>query len=302
MTRLQHAPKLECVVTDRRRTGSSLVELLAALPLMAIATGIAMLLLVRSASDHRLTANGQRTVRELRQARHLLNAEIAPLAGRDVIAWRDSLLSLRVHQGVAQLCGTSGTTLEVAAAPGDLAPVWMDGVRAGDLIRWWHTPDTPDAPATEDSAVVADAPSRLAVGPCGAAPRERRWRVTLTASAANGWTGSPVVVRREVQYVHYRSGGQWWLGRRTRDLSGWDVVQPVFGPLDTPARGGMRIGAHSASGIATSTPDSVALLTFGLRVPVPAFAQRDSSRVTHVADSTRVEIALRGDAWARGRP
>jgi hypothetical protein len=284
------------------RPGSSLVELLAALPMLAIATGIALLLLVQSAADRRRTAYDQRGLRELRHARHLLDAELSPLSGGDLMAWRDSLLHFRAHLGVLRVCGANGTTLDVGAAPGDSTPAWVNAMRAGDQVTFWREPVRPADASAPDSASLTSAPSGQGTSACAGTGTARRWRLSLTANVDGAWVGAPVIVQRDVQYVHYRSSGQWWIGRRSRDAAGWDVVQPVFGPVESPARGGMRIRMLSVRGTPTSVAESVAVVRVALRLPPPAIAGRPSLRVARATDSAQVDVALRGEAWSRGRP
>lgn len=118
---------------------------------------------------------------------------------------------------------------------------------------------------------------------------------------ASGWAGSPLLVQRLTRYVHYRSGAAWWLGRRTRSSSGWEVVQPVFGPLASPAHGGMRLAMRAHSGAAVASPESAAVLSIGLRTAAPPFAAHWSPRVPRAADTMRIDLALRAESWGRGR-
>lgn len=151
----------------RARAGSTLVELLTALPLMAIATGAVLLILAQAAHDGRLTAHAQGNTRERRHARQLLQAELAPLAARDLVTVHDTVLEFWAAEGVALLCAIGPGVVEMAPAPGERLTAWMDGLRAGDQVIWWSSPAAPGETPSRVTSSVTAAPVRLPRGPCG---------------------------------------------------------------------------------------------------------------------------------------
>jgi type II secretory pathway pseudopilin PulG len=293
-----------------RRRAFSLVELLVALPLMALATAMALALLLRAAAATRTETSSLSVRRELRHAAILLHRELAPLEGIDLIAWNDTLLDVQAHLGVLVACRLNATDIDVAPPLPDSDEAWIAAIRAGDEITTWVHTDmrSPSGSPVAVRRTVTGAPAMLADGPCGPttastamaattpATRSRRWRIPTSAGVSLPAAGAPLLVRRRIQYAHYRSGGHWWLGRRTRDALQWDVIQPVAGPLLSSARGGMQLRASRADGAITTQPESVATVHVTLR------ADRRQSSASLPSDSIVIEVALRASAWTRRRP
>ncbi|MBY0491255.1 MAG: hypothetical protein K2R93_15540 [Gemmatimonadaceae bacterium] len=287
------------------RRGSSLVELLTALPLMAVATGCALLLLVQAAADRRAHQAAHTGVRELRHARAVLAAELAPLRARELLTVTDTLLAVLSQQGIVTVCTSDSLTVDVAPALG-ASSAWLDALRAGDPVLGFASSDALEDPPRPIVTALAAPARRLGVGPCGRAIT-RRWRLTHGGVVANGRPlarGAPLVVQREVQYVHYRSNGQWWLGRRARDGAAWETVQPIAGPLESPARRGLAMVGLTAAHAPTRAADSIAALAITLRsLPVMRSAPSASPRrLVLPADSLTSELPLRSESWSRGAP
>jgi hypothetical protein len=274
------------------------VELLVALPVAVLVAAVAGVLLVRLARTARVHDTQLSTSRELRHAALVLEADLAAVRPADLVTASDSLIEALVPQGVLQVCAvTAPSTMDVALPADSLDGAWLSAVRAGDDARVFHAAAmVTDTPVTMVRPLVKA--SGLAAAPCGVgtpATPVRQWRLTFADSQASlAGAGHPLVVRRPVRYSHYRSGSNWWLGRRTRDLAGWDVVQPVAGPLHSAAKGGMRVSILTATGAATTRPDSAALLRIMLRAPHTVAQQNGRD-----TDSLRVLLPLRPDASVR---
>ncbi len=272
---------------------------------MVIATGCAVLLLVQVAADRRAHSAAQSGARELRHARAVLAAELAPLPARDLLVVSDTLLAMHSQLGVVTVCASDSTGVDVASAAGLAPTAWLESTRAGDVIRAWSAGGAPnDAPQPLMLALVVPA-RRLGAGPCGASVVRQRWRLALAGLPAVGaplLVGAPLEAHREVQYVHYRSNGRWWLGRRARDGATWETVQPVAGPLESPARGGLTMRGLDVAGAVTTRVDSMAAIALVARVPrvarptTPAAARR----VVLPPDSLVTELPLRAESWTRG--
>jgi hypothetical protein len=286
-----------------RRRGSALVELLTALPLLAIATGCSLLLLVQAAADRRAHHAAQAGARELRHARAVLAADLAPLRARDLLTVSDTLLGLRSQLGLTMVCAQDALSIDVAPAAGSTA-AWLDALRAGDEVLAFEAANGVGDPPRPVTASLAAPARRLGAGRCGALVVRQRWQLALRGALPPGLTltrGAPLLVQREVQYVHYRSNGQWWLGRRTRDGATWETLQPLAGPLASPAQGGLTLRGRSATGTPTQVTDSMAALALTLRVPPTRRVTLGApSRLVLPADSLVSELPLRGDAWSRG--
>jgi hypothetical protein len=277
------------------RAGGTLIELLVALPLAMLAGVCAAMLLTRYAagareSDARLSAE-----RELRHAVRVMLADLAPLHGTDLVAWSDTLLEVQAQLGLMLACATEAGSVVVGGAwPEDDASV-MGNLRAGDTMRIWEPSRLlVDSPASRELVVTATAVA-LTPGPCGALQRVPRWRVAV-GEPVPLLAGGPVLLRRAVRYQHYRSAGKWWLGRRTREASAWETVQPVAGPLRSPAGGGMRVTALDRRGHVSGIADSVVVVRLVLRADVPP------GRAALPMDSARMDVLLQAAAWGRGTP
>lgn len=271
---------------------------------MGLATALTLLLLVHAAADRRRHAQGQVGAREMRHAIAVLTSELAPLRAEDLRVVSDSLLELRGQLGVAIVCASDSSSVDVASPPAERDSPWLDGLRAGDPVRSWRAPMSVLDEPTEAVAIVTAPARRLGGGACGTQRVRQRWRVATSLGQSPNvlLVGAPLVVQRDVQYLHYKSGGQWWLGRRARDGASWEVTQPVVGPLESPTKRGLQLRGLAASALETGVRDSMASLVIKLRVPPPRQVASIRARLVLPPESTQVELALRASAWHRGRP
>jgi hypothetical protein len=278
-----------------------LIELVVALPLIMVATVVAVALLLHVARTGRGQWARLATAHQLRHARLILARDLESIHGTDIQSLTDTLIEFRAHLGVLVLCAVpAGTVIDVAAPENAAAGGWVSGVRAGDDLNAWALPGTPSDTPQRGIAPLLAPPSALGVGACGPAPLappRPRWRLTLAAAPGLLLTpGMPLGIGRPVRYRHYQSGSRWWLGRRTRDAAGWDVTQPVAGPLLAAIDHGMAVQGYSRDGIATAWPDSMALLRIMLRAP-----RRAHDAMSAIVDSTVLEVPLRAAA-SQGPP
>ncbi|MBL0940255.1 MAG: hypothetical protein IBJ03_15275 [Gemmatimonadaceae bacterium] len=288
------------------RRGMSLVELLVAMPLAALLGAVAVTLLLVVARNARTQGAVMNTSRELRHAMVAVISDLEMLAPGDLRVVQDSLIEFDATHATAVICGVSsnGTVLLGELGPTHSSP--LSGVRAGDELRHWPLlsgqvagADPHIAPSQERLAVgAASGAGTMSCGPAGAALDIPQWRVQVdSARVRQLQTGTPVRITRAARYVHYRSDGQWWLGKRTRDAGGWDVVQPVAGPLHSLAESGLRVTGETAAGAPTNDPAQMNRLRFLIRAP-----RMQSGRATTVSDSIHVSIALRGLPAQNGTP
>ncbi len=291
--------KLRTLRAARRHphSGSSVIELLVALPLMALIGSLAVALLLSVARSARTQGRTLQVSRELRHAVLVLSHDIDRLRVGDVVALSDTLLEFDAVLAAAIVCHRPAPDQLVLGDMSALSPSPLSVARAGDgLTTWQHA-------AFHTGGALASAPrpartatgtwSALGQGPCGAAGdrlRLPRWRATVDSTWAPDLApGTPVLLQRRTRYTHYRSDGQWWLGRRTLDVSGWETVQPLAGPLYSAAAGGMAMQSADRLGRPTSDASEVALLTLTLRAP-----HIIAGRTVGPGDSVQVQLALRG--------
>lgn len=289
-----------------RRRGSTLVEILVSLPLVMLAAAAAAMLLVRLARSARAQSVALTGGRELRHARLVLAADLEPLEGPDLVVVTDTLLEFQSQLGVLHLCLVhSATSLELAAPAGS-SDSWVANLRPGDRIRLWMSGVQPSAPPVAALHTLSAPPAALGSGSCGTdlTTPYRRWRLALADSMNRVTSGTAVSVHRDVRYRHYRSGSSWWLGRQSRDGALWESLQPVAGPLMSPADRGLQLEARSVDGapvpIGVATPDTVRALatqmSIAMRIP-----RRVRERWSPVVDSIDVITPLRASAY-RNRP
>lgn len=251
----------------RKRPGLTLAELLVALPLTTLVAALAAILLLNAAREGRRDEARRITRRELRHAYQALATDLAPITGTRLRRWTDSLIEFSSTLGDVVLCEVRDSTLFVSAAPGDPPPTFVDALRDGDEAVGWT--DTPfGTPLTPHVAMVRGAGASAGTGACPTGSgTAARWRIPLHGTLPTLTVGYPVSVRRDVQWLHYKSGTQWWLGRRARDGGAWETTQPVAGPLLSAAAAGMRVRALGAHGSITALADSVSLLHVVVRMP-----------------------------------
>lgn len=293
----------------RRRVprGSTLIELLVALPLALLAAAAAALLLVRVARTARTQTAVLSSTRELRHARLVLAAELEPLDGRDLVLVTDTLLEVRSHLGVLMVCeGRDAANRLVAVAEGT-ADQWVGTLRAGDDVRGWQSPVAAVAPPVERTTKLRDTPTPVALAPCSPnhSAAVQQWRLSLVDSALTLLPGAPVLIRRNTRLQHYRSAGAWWLGRRQRDGVLWDGLQPVAGPFLSVADWGIRMRAVTPSEtevvvrapLVDSVADRIAGVEVTLRIP-----RRATELAGPRADSATSFVGFRATAPARRNP
>jgi hypothetical protein len=285
------------------RRGSALLELLVALPLATMLAAAAAAMLV---GVWRLARRGESQLagtRELRHAHAALAADVRPLRARDLRDVRDTAIEFDAVLGVGVVCAASTRDrIDLLAADPDDAVglAWAASVQPGDVVSLWHA-DPTGAPRPLNHATPLAGLSWS--GGCGGAPWTAAWadrravRITLTVASPDlGMIGAPATVQRRVRYSLYRSGASWFLGRRTLTGGRWDTVQPVAGPLLSPAQGGMSVQAlDRRSEPAVRLGDTAALrITLRLRwSPVGNAPPRP--------DSATMDIALRGEHAQRDR-
>ncbi len=291
----------------RPRHGSTLIELLVALPLALLAAAAAALLLIHVARAARTQSAALSTSRELRHARLLLTAELEPLDGRDLVLVTDTLLEVRSHLGVLIACDGRDPANLLVSVPSGTSDQWVSTLRIGDDVRGWQPSFAAGEPPVERAARLRDTPTSVAQAPCLANERAAvsRWRLPLADSTVTLLPGAPVLVRRDTRLQHYRSGGAWWLGRRQRDGALWDGLQPAAGPFASAADGGIRLRAMSSSEtpIAVRAPlaDSIAERIAGIEISLRAPRRLPGVGGARV-DSASTLVAFRATAADRRQP
>ena len=293
------------MITSRR--GSSLLELLVALPLLALLGLVAVQLLLSVQRTIVRDDASRFASRELRQASAILLSELRMVSAGDLLSWTNTSVEFLGPVGAGIVCATRDSTLFVvgdestsANVPSDNAPdatgaLWLQPVQAADqLTVWLRGPSLTDTLRAHIATIGTIGGGANCHGspllPLGATPTTA---LTLsTPLPPQVAIGAPVKVQRRYQYSLYRAAdGAWYLGRRTFGAGGWDVVQPVAGPLASAIERGVAFTVRDRHGTSLALPtDSAARVDIALRAPRPPVLGAGRTE----PDSLRVSIALRG--------
>lgn len=280
-----------------RRRGATLLDVLVALPLLLLLGALAVQGFVTQLRLVTVQEARLANVRELEHAALALAADLRPLSAWDLESWSDSAITATVPVLTGYVCGAPAPqVIDVAVGNPDAAAraVVLADVRAGDVFGWAGVDSVMvgSEPVALDSArrqftidAVASAAAACADSPIrgAAAP----WRLTLSAApAAVPLAGTPITIARRTEWKSYRAvDGAHYLGRRDWNGVAWSTVQPVAGPLQAPALGGMVLQLLRTNGThATAALGDARQVDLVLRAP----------RGSTGTDSLRVRLALRG--------
>ena len=281
-----------------------LLEVLVALPLIALLGGVAVQLLL-SVQRQVVQADGTLgATRTLRHSAGILAAELRVLQPRDLVLWTPTSVEFDGSVGVGFVCAANRGQPQLLlvgsdslmSVPDSRATVWNQPPQAGDRVSVWLRRATPTDSLRADSALVRAigtstdcARSPLLQGRAGDAIR-----VTLVAATSDDVaTGTPVRITRRTRYLLYRaSDNDWYVGRQSRSDRGWDIVQPVAGPLQPPRDRGLVLRVYDAYGVMLADASQAVPARVSIELRAPRRSGRASPRVVTI-DSLRVDVALR---------
>lgn len=232
-----------------RSGGYLLIEAVLALGILAVVLAAAGELLLRQWRFHRFLVEAASVRDSGRIALETLAAELrsaSPGLG-DVYGIGPDSVALRSNSALGVLCAAAGAVVRVRR----LAGAFGDG--RGDSVLVFSEGD-PGSPL--DDGWAAAAVRQLETGGVGGCPDGRPPDLTLAISdpMPGVATGAPVRGFRAYVYRLYTAGdGHWWMGQRLRD----GAFQPLTGPFDDPADGGLRLEYFGADGGRTATPERV---------------------------------------------
>lgn len=278
----------------RTRDGVTLLEIVVALPMVALLMSACTLLLFATLRGLGAEVESVGARLDARRTTVMLTRTMASLRARDVHAVTDTMVEIAEHQGVGMLCdtGTSGRLVVVwphAVQPGE-------GARPGDLLELWGLADSagamPRRIEREVRATQLTIPVAQQAAACGAVSGV--WLlVTVDSIDHDLLPGGPVLVRRRQRYLQYRSGSAWWIGRRTFDGASWDGTQPVAGPVDSPRDHGMTMVPGWRQGTDSGDVDALILMDIAMRRALPGGATvRMGARVPIVGGSSPARATM----------
>src|SRR5512147_1514698 len=129
-------PRLMRAVTERRRRGMTLIEIMISLVLLGIVSGVIMRVIMRQQRFYQgvnqiMTQRGQ-----LRQATSVLPIDLRSLssAGADILVASDSSIEFLMTVGTGIVCDTVAGTMGTQVA---LPPDTLDDPKFADLTTWY---------------------------------------------------------------------------------------------------------------------------------------------------------------------
>jgi type II secretory pathway pseudopilin PulG len=237
------------------RRGHLLAEALCALALAGALAATAAIALTGAQRSTRALEERERAGRAERETLAVLRAA---LETGNVLALRgDTAVDLDLTLALAPACAVETRALLLPpAVVADGAPLTaaLQPPDAGDIAAV-RLADGPRAAPVWVEYVVDSLQPRTLTGVCDASDGwasvadadAPRWRVTfLDTLPSDLELGATVRLARPGRFTLYHAGGgDWMFGWRrcTPDLTVCGVVQPISGPLRTPAAGGLRIRA-----------------------------------------------------------
>jgi hypothetical protein len=287
------------------RRGGALIELLIALPIASLLAVAATATLLGGWRLMRRAAASQGSTRELRHAHATFESEVRPLRARDLHTLADTAVEYDALLGAGVVCGTPNGATDrvdmVSADPADARGLsWASSLQRGDALSLWRAHGDSVSSVVEHRTTVRDInwASACTASPWMAAWADRRTvRLTLAdASPSPLVVGAVVAARRRSRVSLYRSGAEWYLGKRTRTGGVWDVVQPVAGPFLSPAQGGMTARVLDAAGAVTLRLDAAAAVRLELRAD-----RAPDGRLRPRRDTAAFDVVLRAESAQRAR-
>jgi type II secretory pathway pseudopilin PulG len=210
------------------RRGAGLAELVVSLSLAGVVAAVA----VAGLAQHQRAQQRRETAAVAEQIAHdvlrVMRAQLAHALDAPQLLG-DTAVQLRVLRGAAKACAVDPTRLTFPS----------DG-------EWWSAPRMGDSLAVLDTlSAIEWKASVLATTTLRASPNCPTGGTRLTLSEPVPATVPPLLlparVWHTVRLALYRaSDGQWWLGERLCTPA-CGAMQPIAGPLRSPAEGGFRL-------------------------------------------------------------
>lgn len=264
-------------MSQGRRRGYTLVEILIALVIMLVVAGAMHRLLLSTQRLTRLQARQFELQSALRAGALVVANELRELGARDLLRLAPAAVTYRAMRGVGFLCQTpTATALRVARqgftghrdpqpgrdtvyvflAAAETTGVWqplaITGVSAGTSC--------PGAAGSGISVTVPSTPALVGLEP-----------------------GTPVRFTEVMELRLYQADGESWLGARS--VSAGEPVQPVIGPL--AGGNGLALEYLGGAGVPTSNPSSIRAVRVTLRGPMDGAVRESLSAVAALRNAAR---------------
>lgn len=244
------------MLTSRR--GYLLAEALCALALAGVLAATAATALTGAQRAQRTAETRERVGRAERESIAVLRNAIE--SGQVIALRGDTAVDLDLTIAVGAACGVESHALwlpPTKVAWGAPLLAALQAPAAEDVVAI-RIAAAPESVPSWFELVIDSVRSSIPAGFCGASDgwasaadaTSPRWRVVLNDTLPGDVdVGASLRIGRPGRFTLYHAGaGEWMLGWRrcAPDYFVCGVVQPVAGPLRTPAAGGLRIRALSA--------------------------------------------------------
>jgi prepilin-type N-terminal cleavage/methylation domain-containing protein len=297
-------------MSQRDRSGFTLVELLIVLVLLTIVGGTLMRMVSNQQRFYKGTYDLIELRSQLRQAEAVMTSDLRGLStpGGDVVAITDSSMDFRYTIGSSISCTTpAGSTIIIpplTTANGNTLTNWLSMPQAGDTAYVFD-----ENANTTSSGDDLWRPYELSGDPvvgggtCAAAynAQSAGYSILMTNGiSATILQGAPIRFVRRAHYSLYQSGNDnnWYLGYACT-ACGTTTVSPIAGPFMpyTEAGGtdtsGIRITYFDSTGTATTTPGNVSRISIVLRGQTRSALNVSGLKRGVYMDSIRMNVALR---------
>jgi len=289
-------------MTSLARKGVTLLELLVTMTVGGIALSIVTLLCVRQQRLVSDLAQASAVSAQLRDAGAILPIDIRALAPAlgDIREARDTALEIRATIAGGVVCDTARAAIILAPAVNDVVSFASVAttIEPGDSA-WLILPNDSSetwTPLRIDAVRSGEARQCDARGPA-LEPGIHAPRIALVLDGAVSaeWIGTPVRVTRPLRYSLYRSASSmWWLGERdwSPDDAQFNTIQPVAGPLLSPASRGLRFEYFDSAGTELAVPVADPRAIASMRIELRA-ETKTAPRILARVDSLSLWVMLR---------
>ena len=288
------------------RRGTTLVELLATVPLLALLALACALLVLNGQRVSRSVDGRTARTREMRHSAAIIATLLRDTRSRDLHAWNDTLIEFDMTSGFAFACGNSQSAIYLLTAPDSdpLRPTWSSLPDVGDDLHVAVAAATPaEPPKSRTTTITGIGASSTACA--NSTLRKQLGGNTIRLSIAPPLTdivaGTPVRITRRSRISLYKSSdNDWYLGTRSLTPSGWEAIQPASGPFASASDRGLRFEVIARNGTvltakstATQVDTNNATAPVAIRLLLRAAAKWKDTNGRTESDSLLTTITVR---------
>lgn len=296
-------------MTQQRRSGFSLVELLLVVVLLGIVGGGLMRMVANQQRFYKGTYDLIELRSQLRQAEAVISSDLRGMStpGGDLVTISDSSMDFRYTIGSSISCTTPAASTIIipptTTANGNTLTNWLSQPAQGDTAYVFDESANTTSSSDDQWRPYEISALNSGGGTCAAAYNAQSSGYALVSTTSISPTilqGAPIRFVRRAHYSLYQSGndGNWYLGYSCSACN-TATVQPIAGPFKayTAAGGtdtsGIRITYFDSTGATTATPGNVARISIVLRGQTRSALNVSGLKRGVYMDSIRMNVALR---------